>query len=208
MDFGESYSAVLKRTTKFGERKMATKRKAKKQITKQKKKQGRKRAMPTATNHDTAVRRQLKEILSWHGAHVDWKSALANLPADKRGVRPAGLPHSAWELLDHARITQQDILDFCTNPKYKSLEWPAEYWPASPAPPNDSAWENAIRNFEKDTQAMGKLIENPATDLFAKIPHGTGQTILREAVLLADHSSYHLGQFVLVLRLLSSWKET
>lgn len=161
-----------------------------------------------SSSHDQVLRKQLKEILTWHGAHVDWKSALADLPADKRGVRPAGLPHSAWELLEHARITQRDILDFCTNRKYKSLEWPAEYWPKTPAPANDSAWENAIRSFEGDTRTMSTLIENPATDLFAKIPHGSGQTILREAVLLADHSSYHAGQLVLVRRLLGAWKET
>lgn len=165
-------------------------------------------AVGIAPNHDKALRKQLKEILTWHGAHVDWKSALADLPTVKRGVRPAGLPHSAWELLEHARITQQDILDFCKNPKYKALEWPAGYWPKSSTPPNDSAWENAIRSFEADARTMGKLIENPGTDLFAKIPHGSGQTILREAVLLADHSSYHVGQLVLVRRLLGAWKET
>jgi hypothetical protein len=174
------------------------------------KKQGKKPGVTSTItpNDDRTLRRQLKEVLTWHEAHVDWKSALADLPGEKRGVRPDGLPHSPWELLEHARITQHDILDFCTNPKYKALEWPAGYWPASPAPTDNAAWENSIRSFENEARAMGKLIENPATDLFAKIPHGSGQTILREAVMLADHGSYHLGQFVLVRRLLGAWKET
>ena len=183
---------------------MATKRKAKKRSTKP----GKKRIPEATANYDKALRGQLTEILTWEGAHVNWKTALQDLPVEKRGVRPEGFPHSPWELLEHARITQRDILDFCINPKYKAPEWPAGYWPKTPAPPDDSAWDQSIRLFEADTQAMSKLIENPKTDLFAKIPHGTGQTYLREAVLLADHSAYHLGQLVLVRRLLGAWKET
>lgn len=183
---------------------MATKRKAKKQS----KRQSKKWATPNATNQDKSLRRQLKELLTWGDAHADWKTALADLPVEKRGVRPLGSSYSAWELLEHARITQWDILNFCTNPKYESREWPAGYWPKMPAPPDESAWEKSIRAFAADTQAMAKLIEDTRTDLFTKIPQGTGQTILREAVLLADHSAYHLGQFVLVRRLLGAWKET
>jgi hypothetical protein len=176
--------------------------------TKQKKKTVKKRAAPTTPNHDKALREQLKDVLTWPDAHAHWKSALADLPAEKRGEKAEGLPHTLWELLEHARITQRDILDFCTNPKYKALEWPAGYWPKTPAPPDDSAWDKTIRAFVADTQAMAKLIGDPRTDLFAKIPHGSGQTILREAILLADHSAYHLGQFVLVRRALGAWKET
>jgi hypothetical protein len=183
---------------------MALKRKARKQSTKSSKKPG----SATLANHDRALRQQLAESLTWDGAHVGWKAALADLPVEKTGVRPEGLPHSAWELLEHARITQRDILDFCATQKYKPLEWPAAYWPKTPAPPDDSAWEKSIRSFETDARAMCKLIENPDTDLFAKIPHGTGQTYLREAVLVTDHNAYHLGQFVLVRRLLGAWKET
>lgn len=183
---------------------MAAKRKAKKQPLKK----GKKGAAAPAANHDRGLRQQLTEILTWEGAHVNWRTALTDLPVEKRGLRPEGFPHSPWELLEHARITQRDILDFCINPKYKALEWPAGYWPKTPAPADDSAWDRSVSAFEADTRAMSKLIENPKTDLFAKIPHGTGQTYLREAVLLADHSAYHLGQLVLVRRLLGAWKET
>jgi hypothetical protein len=183
---------------------MAAKRKAKKQPLKK----GKKGAAAPAANHDRGLRQQLTEILTWEGAHVNWRTALQDLPVEKRGLRPEGFPHSPWELLEHARITQRDILDFCINPKYKAPEWPAGYWPKTPAPPDDSAWDRSIRAFETDTEAMSKLIENAKTDLFAKIPHGTGQTYLREAVLLADHNAYHLGQLVLVRRLLGAWKET
>jgi hypothetical protein len=183
---------------------MAPKRKAKKPSAKSSKKP----VSARPANHDQALRQQLKESFGWDGAHVDWRSALADLPVEKTGVRPAGLPHSAWELLEHARITQRDILDFCTSQKYQALEWPAGYWPNTPAPPDNSAWEKSIRAFETDARAMCKLLENPHTDLFAKIPHGTGQTYLREAVLAIDHNAYHLGQFVLVRRLLGAWKET
>jgi DinB superfamily len=186
---------------------MVSKKNGKKPSKKQKS-PSKKLATPQATNQDKALRRQLAEVLTWGDAHADWKKALADLPVEKRGVRPEGLPHSPWELLEHARITQWDILDFCTNPEYEAREWPAGYWPKTPAPPDESAWEKSIRAFELDTQAAAKLIENPGTNLFAKIPHGTGQTILREAVLLADHGAYHLGQLVLVRRLLGAWKET
>ena len=181
---------------------MAAKRKARNHAPKK----GKKRGAAPAANHDRALRQQLTEILTWEGAHVSWKTALQDLPVEKRGVRPEGFPHSPWELLEHARITQRDILDFCINAKYQALEWPAGYWPTSPAAPDDSAWDRSIRALEADTLAMSKLIEDPKTDLFAKIPHGTGQTYLREAVLLADHSAYHLGQLVLVRRLLGGWK--
>ena len=167
-----------------------------------------KRSAPKAVNQDTALRQQLVETLTWEGAHVGWKSALANLPAEKRGEEAPELPHTAWELLEHSRITQRDILDFCIDPEYKALEWPAGYWPKTSTPPDNPAWEKSVRAFVADTQEMVNLIEDPRTDLFSKIPHGDGQTILREAVLLADHNAYHLGQFVLVLRALGAWKET
>jgi hypothetical protein len=175
---------------------------------KQKKNTGIKKATPKTENHDKALRKQLAELLSWGDAHADWKTAVAGLPAEKRGEKAAGLPHTAWELLEHARITQRDILDFCTNAKYKALDWPAGYWPKTPAPPDDAAWQKTIREFAAGTRAMVKLIENPKTELFAKIPHGSGQTFLREVVLLADHSAYHLGQLVLMRRAIGAWKET
>jgi len=174
---------------------------------KRKGKKSKKQTAPKLSSSDKALRQQLKELLTWAGAHVDWQSSVADVPVEKRGQKAAGLAHSPWELLEHTRIAQRDILEFCIDAKYKSREWPGDYWPKTPAPA-EGAWEEAVESFFADTRAVAKLIEDPRTDLFAKIPHGTGQTILREAVLLADHNAYHLGQFVLVLRALGAWKET
>jgi len=109
-------------------------------------------------------------------------------------------------VLEHLRMAQWDILDFSTNPKYKPMEWPKEYWPTTDAPPDEKAWDKSVRAFRKDLKAMCNLVEDEKTDLFAKIPHGDGQTILREALVVADHNSYHLGQLVLLRRLLGAWK--
>ncbi|HWW51063.1 MAG TPA: DinB family protein [Verrucomicrobiae bacterium] len=157
---------------------------------------------------DKALREQLRRFLSWHEAHLDWKKALAELPAEDRGRKPKGAPHSAWQLLEHARIAQRDILEFCRNPKHISPDWPAGYWPKEASPPSAAAWESSVRRFEEDNEATGKLVADRKTDLFAPIPHGSGQTVLRELLLIADHNSYHLGQFVLLRRLLGSWRET
>jgi hypothetical protein len=151
------------------------------------------------------LRDQLAKSLDWGEAHVDWKSALADLPGKHRGVKPPGAPHSAWELLEHVRIAQWDILEFSRNPQHVSPDFPAGYWPKSPAPPNAAAWGKSIKAFEHDSREMQKLVTDPRTDLVAPIPHGSGQTILREALLLADHNSYHLGQLVLLRRLLGEW---
>lgn len=163
------------------------------------------KAAVRASVDDKELRAYLADALTWGEAHADWKKALVGLDPAHRGVRPAGSPYSAWELLEHARISQEDILDFATNPKYRAREWPASYWPNSPAPPGDAAWEKSAKEFAKGTEEMAKLVKNPQTNLFGKIPHGTGQTMLRQALLLADHNAYHLGQFVLVRRLLGTW---
>jgi hypothetical protein len=156
--------------------------------------------------NETALREQVRKALGWGEAHMDWKNALAGIPAEERGKRPAGTPHSLWELLEHARIAQSDILEFSRNPKHASPDFPSGYWPKSAAPPSDAAWEKSIDDFFRDMEEMGKLVTDPNTDLSAPIPHGSGQTILREALLVADHNAYHLGQFVLVRRLLGNWK--
>jgi hypothetical protein len=161
---------------------------------------------PSAGN-DKEVRDYLKKVLTWGEAHIDWKDALEGLDAAQRGIRPTGCPHSPWELLEHARIAQWDIVQFCIDAKHKSPDWPSGYWPKNPAPPNDKAWEKSVQDFERDTWEMAKLIEDPSRDLYAKIPHGTGQTLLRQALLLADHNAYHLGQLVLVRRLLGAWNK-
>jgi len=155
--------------------------------------------------NDTLLREPLRNVLSWREAHADWTQALAGLDPAHRGVRPAGSPHSVWDLLEHVRLAQRDILDFTLNPKHVSPDWPAGYWPKNLAPANDAVWEKSVREFFLDLQEMEKLVSNPRTDLFARIPHGTGQTFLRQVLLLIDHNSYHLGQLVLVRRLLSAW---
>jgi DinB family protein len=153
------------------------------------------------------LRQHVAKTLNWGEAHTDWKTALAGLPAKHRGERPPGAPHSAWELLEHVRIAQWDILDFCRNPKHVSPDFPSGYWPKNPAPPNPAAWDKSVKAFESDLHEMQKLVLDPRTDLVAPIPQGSGQTILREALLLADHNSYHLGQFVIVRRLVGAWRD-
>jgi len=152
------------------------------------------------------LREHLISLLSGRGAHLDWKAAFAGIPPKLRGVRPDGMPHSLWELLEHMRIAQWDILEFSRDPKHVSPDWPAGYWPETPEPPSAKAWEKSLKLFARDLTAMQKLAANSKTDLFARIPHGTGQTILREALLVADHNAYHLGQVVLIRRLLGAWK--
>jgi DinB superfamily len=158
--------------------------------------------------HDAALREHLLYLLGGGGAHADFDTTVADMPAPLRGVRPSGLPYSAWELLEHLRLSQWDILEFSRNPKHVSGEWPKDYWPKTPAPPDDTAWDKSADAFRADLAAMQKLVKDPATDLYARIPHGDGQTILREALLVADHNAYHLGQLLIVRRLLGAWKSS
>jgi DinB superfamily len=157
---------------------------------------------------DAVIRDYLARYLDWHEAHAHWTDVLKNIPVKDQGKRPKGAPYSPWELLEHMRIAQHDILDFCRNPKYAALEWPADYWPPKPAPPDAAAWGKSVKAFERDLKEMQQLVANPKTDLEKPIPQGSGQTILREALLVADHNAYHLGELVLVRRLLGCWKET
>jgi hypothetical protein len=152
-----------------------------------------------------ALRVQLAGYLDWREAHADFDAAVDGVPADKRGVAPAGLPHSPWQLLEHLRITQHDILDFCVNPQYREMKWPDDYWPASASPPSPQAWEQSVSAYRRDREAMQALARDASIDLFATIPHGSGQTYLREILLVVDHASYHIGQMVLVRRLLGAW---
>lgn len=157
---------------------------------------------------DKALRDQLLELLDGGNAHADFEKVIAGLPKKFRGARPEGAPHSPWQLLEHLRLAQWDILEFSRNPKHVSPEWPGGYWPSTEAPPSDEAWGQSIDGFRADLQAMKDLVASSSTDLYARIPHGDGQTILREALLVADHNAYHLGQLVLVRRLLGDWKES
>jgi len=157
-------------------------------------------------NTDQSLRKHLIELLDGGHAHATFDKIVGDFPAELRGEVPQGLPHSAWMLLEHLRITQWDILDFSRNPKYKELKWPEDYWPKEPSPPSADAWNQSIKSFHDDLEAMKKLINDPKTDLFAKIPWGDTQTILREAMLAATHNSHHLGQLIDVRRLLRAWK--
>jgi uncharacterized damage-inducible protein DinB len=147
----------------------------------------------------------LARALSWHDAHVTFDEAVSNIPVDRRGEVPVDAPHSPWQLLEHLRITQADILDFCRNPHYQERKWPDDYWPAAPAPATPAAWSDSVEQFTADRQAVMALARDPLVDLHATIPHGDGQTYLRELLLLIDHSAYHVGQLVLVRRLLGVW---
>jgi hypothetical protein len=152
------------------------------------------------------LRKQVLSLLTWNEAHADFDAATENLPAKLRGVRPAGAEHSPWELVEHLRITLRDILEFSRNPQHKSPEFPKGYWPESPEPASEKVWDASVKSFQKDLKAMCDLVADESTDLFAAIPHGDGQTILREALLAADHNAYHIGQLVLIRRLLGAWK--
>lgn len=156
--------------------------------------------------NDKALREHILYLLTDGGAHLTFDAAVKDLPAALRGKRPAGAEHSPWELVEHLRIAQWDILEFTRNPKHKSPDFPKGYWPAAQAPPSDEAWKKSIHGFRADLKAMTELAADESTDLFAKIPHGDGQTVLREALLLADHNAYHVGQLVLVRRLLGAWQ--
>ena len=156
---------------------------------------------------DKPLRDHLGELLTGGHAHVDFKTALGGIPPKLRGARPPGVEYSIWELLEHMRIAQWDILEFSRDAKHVSPDWPAGYWPKMQAPPTGKAWDASMKSFARDHAAMKKMVASPRTDLFARIPHGTGQTILREALLVADHNAYHLGQIVIVRKLLGAWSK-
>lgn len=154
---------------------------------------------------DQALREQLTELLEKGNAHSSWRDVLNGIPEAMRGTKPPRAPHTAWQLLEHMRIAQWDILEFSRNPKHVSPKFPQGYWPDTEMPPSLTAWETSIKAFERDLAEMKELVRNPKTNLFARIPHGDGQTILREALVLADHNAYHLGQIVLLRRMLGAW---
>jgi hypothetical protein len=158
-----------------------------------------------ADSTDAALRKHVGELLTLGQAHATFDQAVKDLPVELRGKVPKGGEHSPWQLLEHLRLAQWDILDFSRNAKYQTLKWPDDYWPKEKAPADEKAWDKSVREFKKDLEEMCALVEDPKTDLFAKIPHGDGQTILREALLVADHNAYHVGQLVLVRKMLGAW---
>lgn len=157
-------------------------------------------------DHDRHLRQNLAYLISGGGAHAKFDDVTKNIPPDLRGAKPENFPHTPWMILEHMRIAQWDILEFCRNKKHVSPKWPEGYWPKTAAPPNANVWNKSVQQFQADLQAMIDLVENPKIDLFAKIAWGDGQTILREALLVADHNAYHLAQIVDVRRLLGNWK--
>jgi hypothetical protein len=159
------------------------------------------------TEDERSLRQQVLDLLAGGSAHAKFDDVVSGIPAKLRGRKAAGIPHTAWMLLEHLRIAQRDILEFSRNPKHVSPRWPEGYWPAKEAPPGAGDWISSIQKFRQDLKAMQALVNNPKTDLFAKLPWGDGQTILREALLIADHNAYHLGQLVDLRRLLGAWPE-
>lgn len=148
------------------------------------------------------LRQHLINLLTKAEAHVDLESSLTGFPRELRGLKPEGAPHTPWQLLEHIRIAQWDILEFSKSGKHKSPKWPDEYWPKTEAPPTDKSWDKSVKQVLADLDAMCELVRDPKHDLTAKLPHGDGQTLLREALLVADHNAYHLGQLVMVRRIL------
>jgi hypothetical protein len=151
-----------------------------------------------------SLRHHLINLLTKAEAHVDAASTLNEFPPQLRGRKPKGAPHTPWQLLEHLRLAQWDILQFSVDSKHVSPKWPDEYWPKSEAPPSDRAWKESVHKFLADLDAMCDLVRDNKRDLFAPIPHGDGQTLLREALLVADHNAYHLGQLVTVRRTLEA----
>jgi DinB superfamily len=159
----------------------------------------------SGANNDAALRKHLVDVLKGGSAHVQFMDALEEFPANKRGTFAPGLPHTGWQLLEHSRIAQWDILEFSRNAKHVSPGFPEGYWPKTPGPTSEADWDKSVQQFQRDLGEMIELVKNPRTDLFAKIPHGDSQTILREALVLADHNAYHLGQLVDLRRALGAW---
>jgi DinB superfamily len=150
----------------------------------------------------TSLREHLANLLRMKGAHATLHDTVTGFPEALRGVKPPGAPHSAWQLLEHMRLAQEDILDFSRNPDYKEKKWPDEYWPAEDAPPNETAWDESVRQFQHDLKEMQALVADTKHDLLAAMPHAKGQTLLREALLVADHNSYHVGQLMFLRKML------
>jgi len=156
-------------------------------------------------DHDKLLRQQLTKMIDWNEAHADLSATVDGFPPKLRGQVPEGFPHSAWQLLEHIRIALWDIVEFSRDAKHKSPKWPEEYWPKSAAPPSDKAWDESVKSILKAQEELRDLVRDTSHDLFKPLPHGDGQTLLREVLLAADHSAYHLGQLVLVRRALGAW---
>lgn len=156
-------------------------------------------------SHDEPLRQHLRDLLTWENAHAGYDAVVKNVPRDKRGIVPPGQVHSIWQHVEHMRLTQWDILDFSANPAYIGLGSVEAHWPKTEAPSDDAAWDASLDGFRRDRDTVLKMIGDPSVDLFERIPHGTGQTFLREVLTIADHTSYHVSQVVLARRALGIW---
>ena len=157
-----------------------------------------------SANNEQSLRDHLLSLLRGGNAHISFDDFVAGFPAKSCGQRIEGLPYTAWQVLEHMRIAQSDILEFCRDAKHVSPKWPEGYWPKPDELGSAKLWQETVENFRVDLKQMGDLVSDPSTDLFAKIPHGTGQTILREVLLVADHNAYHLGVLVATDRILKT----
>jgi uncharacterized damage-inducible protein DinB len=158
----------------------------------------------TASDH--AVRDGLTQFLRGGQAHVSLDDAVKNFPVKLAGQKPEGAPHTAWQLLEHIRLTLHDLVEFCANPKYRAPKWPEDYWPKREAPASAKDWETSLRALRENITEFERMMENPETNLTAKIPWGDGQTVLREVLLAIDHTSYHVGQLVMLRKQLGEWE--
>jgi uncharacterized damage-inducible protein DinB len=156
-------------------------------------------------DRDAALRQQIAALLLWKDAHAGFDAAVDGIPPRDRGTTPPGMPHSAWQILEHLRLAQRDILDFCVAPTYEEMKWPEDYWPKAAAPDSEAAWDRSLAAFRADREALAAMALDASVDLFARVPNGTGQTYLRELLVVSDHNAYHVGQLVLVRRALGIW---
>ena len=155
---------------------------------------------------DNLLRKELVNYLEHPHTHGMLPDAVKNFPENLINEKPPNIPYSFWQLLEHIRVSQFDMVDFIRNPDYKEMKWPADYWPDDKQKATKKMWDEAVKKYEDDIQALKKIIEDPKTDLFAPIPHGTGQTIYREALQIIDHAGYHIGQFIVMRRMIGEWK--
>ncbi|MFD2569056.1 DinB family protein [Spirosoma soli] len=163
-------------------------------------------ATQSINDANAAVREQLVALLTGSNAHQSFDTAIKNLPASLRGVKPEKLPYSIWQLVDHIRIAQWDILEFSRDDTHQSPPWPAGYWPTEVAPADDMVWDNAVEQIRQDRDAFVALLNDLERDLYAPFAYGDGQNLLREALLIADHTAYHVGEIIIVRRLLNAWE--
>jgi hypothetical protein len=151
------------------------------------------------------VRETLARVLAWEDAHVSFESAIGGLPAGLRAHVPPGMPYSVWQLAQHIRLTQRDILEFCVEPEYHERRWPDDYWPDPAIPPEDAEWHACVAAVRSDRDALARLVRDVNRSLMAPVPNGDGQTLLREVLLVIDHSAYHVGQIVVVRKAMGEW---